>query len=64
MSVSVSVQYAATILGVSERTVWRRIRDGRLPMARADGRVLVVLEAQERGRRVSDAASGYGTSGA
>lgn len=60
MSVSVSVGYAATILGVSERTVWRRIRDGRLPVVRADGRVLVVLEAEGQVRRVSEATSGYG----
>lgn len=62
MSVTMSVSHAATILGVSERTVWRRIRDGRLPVVRADGRVLVVLEAEQRGRRVAEIASGYGRS--
>lgn len=62
MSVTVSVKHAATILGVSERTVWRRIRDGRLGTVRADGRVLVVLEAGQRDRRVAERATGYGPS--
>lgn len=62
MSVSVSVSHAATILGVSERTVWRRIRDGRLLVVRADGRVLVVLTPDRHDRRTAETAAEYGSS--
>ncbi len=56
MSVTVSVPEAAVLLGVSERTVWRRIKDGRLRSTR-DGR-LVRVEV-ERPRRVTDAPASY-----
>jgi len=57
MSVTVSVPEAAVLLGVSERTVWRRIKDGRLP-SRRDGRsVRVDLDVA---RRIGEAPARYG----
>jgi excisionase family DNA binding protein len=65
MSVSLSVPEAAAALGVSERTVWRRIRDGRLPVIREGRAVRVLVEAGAvGGRAVREAPVTYGTAAA
>jgi excisionase family DNA binding protein len=62
-----TVPEAAARLGVSERTVWRRIRAGTLPAARAGRRVLVEVgtaypTAEPSRRRVAEAAAPYRSS--
>ena len=47
------IQDAMSALGCSERTVYRRIRDGRLSVHRDNGSVLV--EVDEQGDTVSEA---------
>jgi excisionase family DNA binding protein len=65
MSVTrLSVPDAAAWLGVSERTVWRRIRAGTLPTARSGRRVLVEVRtvyptAGASRRRAAEAAPPY-----
>jgi excisionase family DNA binding protein len=58
-----SVPEAAAALDVSERTIWRQIKDGRLRTVR-DGRRVRVLMAGEDGRThaVGDRVVAYGTS--
>lgn len=65
---SVTVKEAAGRLGVSERTIWRRIRSGELPAERSGRRVLVTLgarhpEAGRAGPGIAEAAAPYGTWG-
>lgn len=61
MALSLSVEAAAALLGVSERTVWRRIRAGELSVVRDGRRVLVQVDRPADRRRVGEAAAGYGT---
>ncbi|MFN8619119.1 MAG: helix-turn-helix domain-containing protein [Chloroflexota bacterium] len=62
MSVSLSVPEAALALGVSERTVWRQIRDGRLPVIREGRLVRVLIEpGATRGRAVRETPAAYGS---
>lgn len=63
MSVSMSVSEAAAALHVSERTIWRQIKDGRLRTIR-DGRNVRVLLAGGDGRAhaVGEGVAVYGTS--
>jgi excisionase family DNA binding protein len=42
---SVSIEHAARLLGVSRRTVYYRIRDGRLETVRAHGSQRVLVES-------------------
>ena len=44
----ITVSEAGRILGVSESTVWRRIRSGALPSVRRNGRRLVPRRALKR----------------
>lgn len=65
-TVSVTVREAAGRLGVSERTVWRRIRSGELPAERSGRRVLVTLgagypEAGRAGSGIAEAVAPYGS---
>ena len=53
---SVSVTEAAVLLGVSERTVWRRIKAGKLPTVETADGVRVRLPADDR--QVTDTAPG------
>ena len=62
----VSVAEAAARLGRSERTVWRQIRSGELPVQRRGRRVFVLVSAPEgpepgrtTGRRVTEAVAPY-----
>ena len=61
MALSLSVEAAAALLGLSERTVWRKIRAGELPVIREGRRVFVQVERQPGGRRVADVVAPYGT---
>jgi excisionase family DNA binding protein len=61
MALSLSVEAAAALLGLSERTVWRKIRAGELPVIREGRRVLVQVERPPRGRRVAEVAAPYAT---
>ncbi len=63
-TISITVREAAGSLGVSERTVWRRIRSGELPAERSGRRVLVTLgarypEAGRAGSGIAEAAAAY-----
>jgi len=49
---ALEVRDAARRLGVSERTIWRRIRAGRLPVERAGRRILVLVPARWAAREV------------
>jgi excisionase family DNA binding protein len=62
MSVSLSVPEAAAALNISQRTVWRQIKDGRLRTVR-DGRTVRVLLEPGAGRvhAVGEAGVAYGT---
>lgn len=60
MSLTLPVPQAAAYLGVSQRTVWRRIREGRLGSVRDGRRVLVSVEPTEGKRRVGEAPAPYG----
>lgn len=60
MSVTVSVPEAAVLLGVSERTVWRRIKEG-LVSSRRVGRQVLVLVDQPPRTRIAEAAIAYVT---
>ena len=42
-----NVTQVAAMMGVSDRTIWRRIREGALPAVRLGGRVLVKREDLE-----------------
>jgi excisionase family DNA binding protein len=54
---SVSLDHAAQLLGVSRRTVYNRIRDGRLQTIRTiGGSQRVLLDSVENGQHVSVAA--------
>jgi len=57
MSVTVSVPEAAVLLRVSERTVWRRIKDGRLPSHHEGRSVRVDVDVA---RRIGEAPARYG----
>ena len=59
MSVSLSVPEAAAALGLSERTVWRQIRDGRLRSVREGRHVRVLVESAQW--RVREAPVAYGS---
>jgi excisionase family DNA binding protein len=62
MSVSLSVSEAAAALDISERTVWRRIKDGRLRSVRDGRTVRVLLEPGEgHAHAVGEAVVAYGT---
>jgi excisionase family DNA binding protein len=52
-----TIPQAARALGVSEATVWRRLRAGALPSVRRGGRRLIPARAV-RGRRVMEAGTG------
>lgn len=62
MSVSLSVPEAAAALNISQRTVWRQIKDGRLRTVR-DGRTVRVLLEPRAGRAhaIGEAGVAYGT---
>lgn len=61
MSVTLSVPEAAVRLGVSERTVWRRLRGGQLRSTREGRQVRVVLEdGYQVGERAATYESGTG----
>lgn len=56
---SVSLDHAAQLLGVSRRTIYNRIRDGRLQTIRtAGGSQRVLLESVRNGRPPSRDVSG------
>jgi excisionase family DNA binding protein len=40
-SLMLTVTEAAKLLRISERTAWRRVKDGQIPTVRLGGRVLV-----------------------
>lgn len=65
-TVALPVPGAALRLGRSERTIWRQIRAGQLPVRREGRRVLVLLGSAEpeegRLHRVGEASVAYGTS--
>src|SRR3990170_8244505 len=56
-----TIPEAAVLLGVSERTIWRRIRSGELPTERIGRRIYVRRPADAFARRVSEGAPRYGT---
>ncbi|OGN88311.1 MAG: hypothetical protein A2X23_09560 [Chloroflexi bacterium GWC2_73_18] len=56
-----TIPEAAVLLGVSERTIWRRIRSGELPTERIGRRIYVRRPADAFARRVAEAAPRYGT---
>ena len=66
MAEFVPVRAAAAVLGVSERTIWRHIRCGELPVQRRGRRVFVLVSAPEApepgratGHRVGEAVAPY-----
>lgn len=62
MSLSLSVPEAAAALNISQRTVWRHIKDGRLRTVRDGRTVRVLLEPGEgRAHAVGEAVVAYGT---
>ena len=65
-TLELSVSAAAARLGRSERTIWRQIRAGQLPVRREGRRVLVLLAGTEEDRgpehRMGEASVAYGTS--
>jgi excisionase family DNA binding protein len=56
MTINLSVPEAARVLGISERTVWRRVKTGDLPIERVGRRLLVCLpdELPARASRARD----------
>lgn len=57
-----SVPEAAARLRISERTVWRQIKDGRLRTVRDGRNVRVLVDAHARPRGIGEAVVTYGTS--
>jgi hypothetical protein len=47
---------------VSERTIWRQIKDGRLRTIRDGRNVRVLVDTQARTRAIGEAVAAYGTS--
>jgi excisionase family DNA binding protein len=61
MSVTLTVPQAAAYLGISERTVWRRINDGRLTVIRTGRRARVLVDRAEATRRLAETSAAYET---
>ena len=66
VTLELSVAEAAAHLGRSERTIWRLVRSGELPVQRRGRRVFVLVESPETpdsvrrpGRRVGEAVAPY-----
>jgi len=64
MSDTVSVQEAASSLNVSERTIWRWLRSGRLSAERSGGRCLVRMPAGQLGHATAESPVAYELPGA
>ncbi len=59
MAVTLTVQEAAARLGLSERTVWRRIRSGQLAVDRSGHAVRVSVPPDASWHRIGEAPASY-----
>ena len=63
MSEQMSVPEAAVALGVSERTIWRWLKSGRLSGERPGDRVLVSMPSDQPGHKLAEAWTPYAVAG-